>query len=320
MKKGITVILCTYNGATRLATTLNHLAAQQTRNGLEWELILVDNASTDNSGEIAKTHWDRFDHDLNKSFTLVHESRPGKIFAFQKGISIAKYEYFIICDDDNWLKEDYLQIAFDIIDSSPQIGALGGQAVAAASSELPDWLEAVREGYAIGPQAKDTGDVTYKGNLWGAGLVSRTQLYLEAYGTFPSLLINKNDQGILTAEDSEYCLRLVLKGHKLHYDTKLVLQHFIPDARLTSMYKTKLYDNFRKSNLVLENYRLAMKYGLKGNLSIFNRIRLTCITPIRYMFSSSFQKKSKQRIIMCYLFSFIKPDPITAQIKALMKK
>lgn len=321
MKKGITIIVCTYNGAVRLTSTLKHLAAQQVRADLEWELILVDNASTDNSAEIARRLWDQYNLQQNNSFTIAHESRPGKIFAFQKGISMAKYEYFIICDDDNWLNNDYVQRTFDVLNSNPQIGALGGQAIAATSSSaLPEWFEAIQEGYAVGPQARSTGDVTYKGRLWGAGLGSRTQLYLDVYSAFPSLLIDKGDQRILTAEDSEYCQRLVLKGYKLYYDAKLFLQHYIPEARLTLTYKDGLFENFKKSNLILENYLLAIKYGLKGNLSLFNRIRLRFITPIRYLFSSSPQKKSRQRIILCYLFPFIKPDPVTAQIKAFMNK
>jgi glycosyltransferase involved in cell wall biosynthesis len=321
MKKGITVIVCTYNGADRLATTLNHLAAQQVKPGLEWEIILADNASTDNSAEIARTQWHRHNLQQTISFSLVHETKPGKIFAFQKGISIAKYEYFIICDDDNWLNADYVQRTFDILNSNPRIGAVGGQAIAATtSSALPEWFEAVQEGYAVGPQARNTGDATYKGRLWGAGLGSRTQLYLDAYRTFPSLLIDKGDQRILTAEDSEYCQRLILKGYKLYYDAELFLQHYIPEVRLTLTYKESLFENFKKSNLILDNYLLAIKYGLKGNLSLFNRIRLIGITPIRYLFSSSHQKKSRQRIILCYLFPFIKPDPVTAQIKAFMNK
>lgn len=321
MKKGITVIICTYNGAARLPETLKHLAVQQVRADLQWEIILVDNASTDNSAIVAKTLWE----ELNVPqipLTLAQENTPGKLFAFQKAITLANHEYFIIVDDDNWLNPDYVQMAFDILDANPDIGILGGQAVAAISSSatLPDWFEAVQEGYAVGPQAKKSGDITAKGNIWGAGLCSRTQYYIDAYQGFPSLLINKNDQRLLTAEDSEYCLRAILRGHKLYYDSRLSLQHFIPDARLTLAYKTSLFANFKNTNLIMDNYLLAIKFGIKGNISRFNRIRLTCITPIRYFFASSPQKKTRQRIILCYLFPFLKPDPITAQIKAFMNR
>jgi glycosyltransferase involved in cell wall biosynthesis len=318
MKKGITVILCTFNGAARLPKTIDHLAAQKVSGDLNWELIVVDNASTDSSSEVVKTLWEQHNNNPRVSLNLALENTPGKLFAFQKGIALAKYEYFIICDDDNWLKADYVQTAFDILEKNMRIGALGGQALAATTSILPDWFEAVQEGYAVGTQAKNTGDVTSKGMLWGAGLSSRTQLYKDMYNDFPSLLIDKNDHRILTAEDSEYCLRLVLKGYQLYYDSRLSLQHYIPDGRLTLTYKNSLFDNFKKANLIIDNYFIAIKY--KHNISLLNRIRLTIITPIRYFLASNKQKKYRQRIIMCYLFPFIKPDPTTAKIKAFMNK
>lgn len=318
MKKGITVILCTFNGAARLPKTIDHLAAQKVSGDLNWELIVVDNASTDRSSEVVKTSWEQHNNNPRVSLNLALENTPGKLFAFQKGIALAKYEYFIICDDDNWLKADYVQTAFDILEKNMRIGALGGQALAATTSILPYWFKAVQEGYAVGTQAKNTGDVTSKGMLWGAGLSSRTQLYKDMYDDFPSLLIDKNDHRILTAEDSEYCLRLVLKGYQLYYDSRLSLQHYIPDGRLTLTYKNSLFDNFKKANLIIDNYFIAIKYKL--NISLLNRIRLTLITPIRYFLASNKQKKYRQRIIMCYLFPFIKPDPTTAKIKAFMNK
>jgi glycosyltransferase involved in cell wall biosynthesis len=48
---GLSVIICCHNGASRLFATLSHLKAQQIANR-QWEVLLVDNASTDGSGEL----------------------------------------------------------------------------------------------------------------------------------------------------------------------------------------------------------------------------------------------------------------------------
>ncbi|NRF38638.1 glycosyltransferase [Pedobacter foliorum] len=319
MKKGITVIICTYNGAPRLSETLNHLAAQVVPKNLNWEILLVDNASTDGTSVLATEIWEK--HNVkNVPLNIAYESTPGKLFAFQKGITLANYEYFIICDDDNWLSQDYVNIAFNILDKNPRIGAAGGQAIAVAEdgANFPEWFEAAKEGYAVGEQAKNTGSITYRASLWGAGLASRTQLYLDTYKTFPSLLIDKNNQRILTAEDTEYCLRIVLKGYQLYYDSNLSLKHYITSGRLTLNYKNSLYDNFSNANSIMDDYYLALKFGPNGTLSLFNRVRLTLITPIRYIFSSS-TKKTRQRKILSYLLpSIISPDSITSKIKKLM--
>ncbi|HKG05817.1 MAG TPA: glycosyltransferase [Pedobacter sp.] len=320
MKKGITIIICTFNGVTKIAETLNHLALQNVPETLNWEIVIVDNGSKDNTSGVAVNEWKN--HTISHvPLTIVNENKPGKLFAFQKGIALAKYEYFIVCDDDNWLAHDYLSVAFEILENNPDIGAVGGQttAVTEPGLDFPDWFENVKAGYAVGRQTEHTGDITSRGHIWGAGLSSRTSLYKTAYNDFPSLLINKTDKKILSAEDTEYCLRLILMGYRLHYDTRLSLKHFIPAERLTSEYREGLFRNFSNAGLILEKYYLAIKFGLEDNVSLYNLIRLTLITPFRALFASSIKNKVKQTTILSYLLpSLFKPDHLTTQIKKFM--
>ena len=55
--KGISIILCTYNGAGRLRKTLASLAKQENIERIKTQVIFVDNASTDNSATAAQTIW-----------------------------------------------------------------------------------------------------------------------------------------------------------------------------------------------------------------------------------------------------------------------
>jgi glycosyltransferase involved in cell wall biosynthesis len=320
LEKGVTVILCTYNGAQRLPETIAHLAAQVINHGVKWEVIFIDNASSDNSAAAASAEWEK--HKVEDvGFKIVTESTPGKLFAFQKGIKLAKYEYFIICDDDNWLNPDYLNMAYDVLEKNPDIGAVGGQTIAVTEDNipLPDWFETFKEGYAIGQQAAKTGDISSRGHLWGAGLTSRTSLYIEAYHELPSILLTSKDQKILSTEDTEYCLRLVLKGYQLYYDSRLTLKHFIPKARLTLAYKDGLYKNFANAHNLLERYYLSIKFGRNNKLNIADKIRLTVVTPFRFVFASSKEKRTKQRVILSYLLpAMFKADPITAKIRTFI--
>lgn len=315
-KTGISVIVCSYNGATKIQATLAHLANQIVAEHIDWEVIFVDNASTDNTISIAQKEWSK--HLMHAvPLLILEEKKPGKLYAFQKAIINVNYSYFIICDDDNWLAPDYLNTAFNILNSDDTIGALGGKtfAVTEEHQQFPNWFEDHQEGYAVGSQSLKTGDITSRGHLWGAGLSSRTALYLEAYRGFPSLLIKDSNPRILSTEDTEYCLRLVLMGYRLYYDESLSLQHFIPPARLTTAYKEALYKNFDDASVILEKYYLAIKFRKEQHNSFLNRMRLIFITPIRILFSSSDKKKSKQRTILSYLMpAFVKPDPTTAQI------
>mgnify|MGYP003576693229 CR=1 FL=1 len=233
LKTGVTILICTYNGGVKLTKTLAHLAKQIVPENISWEIILVDNASTDNTIAIALEEWKKYS--LNIPFRVISEDIPGKLYALQKGIAMANYEYFIICDDDNWLEPNYINIAFDILKNNPKIGAVGGETIAVSDDGevFPDWFETYKEGYAVGKQAEKSGDITGRGHLWGAGLASRTALYRKVYKDIPSLLIDENNTKILSAEDTENCLGIILNGYTLYYTSDLKLKHFIPSARIS---------------------------------------------------------------------------------------
>ena len=53
--KGVSIVLCTYNGKQRLETTLKHIATQKLT--VPCEIIFVDNASTDGTKAFADSWW-----------------------------------------------------------------------------------------------------------------------------------------------------------------------------------------------------------------------------------------------------------------------
>jgi len=294
-----------------LPETLKHLAAQNIPNDIACEIIVVDNGSTDHTSDFVLESWQKY-NSSNITLNVIQEATPGKLFALKKGIMHAKYEYFIICDDDNWLSPDYIKTAFNILENNPEIGAAGGQAIAVTESgvSFPSWFEANKRSYAVGEQI-ETHNTPAK-HLWGAGLVSRTSLYKETYEDFPSLLLVSQNKKILSTEDTEYCLRLIIKGYTLLYDPSLSLRHFISSERLTLRYKEELQRNFRDAHAILEKYYVAIKLD-KKKLTFFNKIRLSIITPMRMLLKKN---NEKEKTIMSYLFpGFIRPDPVTLKIR-----
>ncbi|MGY3054251.1 glycosyltransferase involved in cell wall biosynthesis [Pedobacter sp. UYEF25] len=318
MDKGITVIICTHNGGIKLAETIRHLAQQEFALDFKWEIILVDNNSTDNTLDIAKEEWSK--HQIGAvDFTIIAEEKVGKLFAFQRGITAANYEYFTVCDDDNWLDNDYLSTAFSILEKDEKIGATGGETTAINNpdEDFPFWFEEHKAAYAVGKQASKSGDITWRGFLWGAGLTSRTALYKKMYQYVPSLLINKKNLQILSAEDTEYCLRLILSGYTLFYSSDLKLKHYISADRLMLAYKNSLHQNFTNAHKILEKYYLAIKLCKLSNPRVLQKARLSVITPIRLLAG---RNKEKQKTILHYLFPlFFKPDYITSQIEEFLK-
>ena len=105
MSAGWSVVIPYYNEASFLPQTLASITAQTKRPG---QLILVDNASTDGSAEIARAfmaqHPDIITHFLT-------EPRPGQVNALEAGIAAVTTEFVAICDADTWYPPHHLALA-----------------------------------------------------------------------------------------------------------------------------------------------------------------------------------------------------------------
>lgn len=255
--KGISVIICCYNSALRLPQTLHHLAQQEVPIELPWEVILVNNGSTDNTEEVAVTTWSTYTS--LAEFKIVNEPEPGLSSARSRGVATAKYEVFIFCDDDNWLAPDFVRFAYETMIVNPKVGAACGTGVPATDSIFPDWFERYAGGYAVGRPAANSGDVSHLRALTGAGLVSRKSLFEKVYATYPALLSDRKGIAMTSGGDSEYTMRLVLMGYQLYFDDRLTFTHFIPAFRLTETYRDNLFKGFRTATPVLELYLFQIK-------------------------------------------------------------
>lgn len=253
MQQGISVIICCYNSSSRLPATLQYLSLQQTLH-LDWEVIVVDNASTDNTAQVAHQTWSS----LNRKeilFTIVTENKAGLSFARQCGVNAARHEHIIFCDDDNWLNADYLQTAYNMMHSNKSIGALGGFGLAVSDGPLPEWFGNYEEAYAVGKQAQASGCINHKGYVNGAGMVTRKSIFNATVNKkLPFLLSDRQGNALTAGGDCEYCLRVLLQGYNICYDERLVFKHYMPQQRLTENYRKSLFKAFEETHELLHEY------------------------------------------------------------------
>src|SRR6266446_6836351 len=118
MVQGVSIIICSHNGAARLPATLSHLKAQESA-GVAWELLIIDNASSDGTAEVAHTFWQYAPVPLR----VINESRLGVRFARERGLAEAKYTFVGFVDDDNWVAPDWVRVAYEAISSDRLLGA-----------------------------------------------------------------------------------------------------------------------------------------------------------------------------------------------------
>ena len=267
MQAGITILICTYNGAARLPATLQHIALQQLPASVPCEVILVDNASGDNSVELAVSEWGKYTTTL--PLKIITEERPGLTYAREKGFEAAAYEYILLCDDDNWLSAGFVATAYEIMELHDSIGILGGWGQFEFELPPPGWFTHFNL-YAGGPQASQSGHMP--GHLvYGAGAVLRKTAYhkLQRAG-FVSLLTDRLGYQLSSGGDHELCYALALAGYDVWYDDRLQFRHFITANRLTEEYCRTYIKESSRCFSVLEPYKILLKTG-QSAISVFRR-------------------------------------------------
>jgi glycosyltransferase involved in cell wall biosynthesis len=255
----VSVVICCYNSISRLPQTLKHLSLQEFNIGLIWEIVIVDNNSTDNTGEIATQIWKSLNSQV--SLRVVHEDSPGLSNARIKGVFVAEGEIIVFCDDDNWLDPNYLFTAYNIMSTNKSIGVLGGQSRAVSEYEIPTWFYTYYQYFACGVQGLNSGDVTYRKWLWGAGMVLRRQVMIEFYSILKNKLTGRVGLSFSSGEDVEICYWHILAGFKLWYSNDLCLFHFMPQSRLDlDKAQIQFEGQSKSSNVLTDDYNIVCNY------------------------------------------------------------
>ncbi len=235
MFSGISIIICCYNSAGRLPATLKHLANQKISPAISWEVVLVDNNSTDQTIAVAAEEWRNYG--LGIPLRVIPEPQQGLINARFAGVKNSAFDLLIFCDDDNWLDENYLALAYGTMCLHPNIGVLGGQSTGQFETQPPAWFDRYKKAYAVGKPMLSSGVANRRTYIAGAGMVVRKDIFqlLERLHYKP-VLKGRCGSKLYSGEDSELSLVLLFLGYDIYYEAGLHFTHFIPVARLSWNY------------------------------------------------------------------------------------
>ncbi|WP_040666478.1 glycosyltransferase [Nitrolancea hollandica] len=254
---GVSVVICCHNSGRRLPAVLAHLAAQQVPDDLPWEVLVIDNASTDDTAAVARMTWPAHIH---VPVRVVPEPKLGLIHARHRGFAEAMYEFVSFIDDDNRVAPDWIKIAAEVMQTHPEVGACGGLSEAVFETNPPPWFDRYQEFYAVGPQG-EPGDITWtKGFLWGAGLTIRQSAWRQIVKRgFCSTLTGRQGARLSTGEDVEISFALRRAGWRLWFEPRLRLQHFLPQRRLQWTYLRSLNRANGAATVSYDPYTLSSK-------------------------------------------------------------
>ena len=266
----ISIIICCHNGEARLPITLEHVAGQKVPTDLAWEVIVVDNASTDRTSvvveEFSKKH-------REVACRVVMEAKPGQTYARQCGARLACYKNLVFVDDDNWLDAEYIARLASCLQEHPEIGAVGGISTAYTETPEPAWFQRHKGWYAVNGPAEVAEKMEEVGFLWGACLAVRRDLFMRAQALeIGKRLTGRKGQHLQAGEDHELCHLLRALGAKLVINHSLRFQHYLPARRLTWKYLRDLHYAAGQVSVHLDLYRFGPRKGSKA---------ITWITPLQ---------------------------------------
>ncbi len=266
---GVTCVVCCHNSAERLQPTLAHLAAQVVPSGVPWEVVVVDNASSDQTSEIARDIWEGPPDNL----VIIREPRLGLTNARWAGVRQAGFTVVSFIDDDNWVSPDWVETAWTSLAAFPEVGACGGSSDSVCEAAPPSWFEPFSGWYAVGRQGPVGAGRSFVDYLWGAGLTVRKQALLDLVGRgFLSLLVDRSGSLLSSGGDTELCLALRLAGWQLLYEPGLRFTHYIPSFRLSWDHLRRRYRECGAAMTIIDAYTFGL---LPGPWGLRSRLRET---------------------------------------------
>jgi len=258
----ISVIIPTLNRASTLKTTLVSILIQSFLED-EYEIIVVDNGSTDNTKQTVK----KLNQSYNNRIKYFYDERPGLHVGRHLGAKYAQGEILLYADDDiiaspDWVKEIYKCY------SKKEVGAAGGKIIPEYEVEPPNWLKIFHSGYL---SLLDLGDEYLEINtneIYGCNLSIRRNILFELGGFHPDAM----PRGLIKyRSDGETALmnKVIKAGYNTVYNPKAYVYHVIPSSRLTINYFKKRAFN----QGISDSFSLIRKCGKIEDDFYKNRLR-----------------------------------------------
>lgn len=278
-----TVAIRTYNGAKRLPAVLEQLRWQVDTEQISWEVVIVDNNSTDKTAAIIQQY--QVNWPQRYPLHYYFEPRQGAAIARRRAVKESQGELIGFIDDDNLPSASWVAAAYAFGKAYPKAGAYGGQIHGEFEVEPPKNFKKIAPFLALverGPQPFCYN--TYNKVLPpGAGLVVRKQVWLDRVperfflqGPVAGTLGSKG-------EDLEALSYIQNAGWEIWYNPEMHIRHTIPNWRLERDYLISLVRSVGLARHKIRMIRLqAWKRPLAFSLYLTNDLRKAILHLVKH--------------------------------------
>ena len=278
----LSIIICSYNRASYISDALTSLYGQSS--GLDdFEVIIVDNNSTDNTKEVY-AQWRQTN--TNGQFSFISETKQGASFARNTGAAIAKGEWVCFMDDDAVATTDYVKNIIKHIQDQPFIVGFGGRIIPKYIPSEPKWMSYYVSSlvgnfdYAPTACAFENGKYPLESNM-----IVKKSVYDQIGG------FNVNLPGVvgtlrIGGEGKELFYKIIALGHIIYYDPAICVHHVVEVKKLTPEYMYRVASgigrgektrtlNISNGAYLMKILEYLLKFGAGIILGIKYAIQLT---------------------------------------------
>jgi glycosyltransferase involved in cell wall biosynthesis len=227
------LIIATYNRSALLRGAVESIFRADRPDELVVNCVIVDNASTDDTAEVARELRARH----APAVSYVFEPTGGKSQALNTGIAVTTGELVGMIDDDEEIHPGWLRQVLEAF-RDPSVDFIGGPYVPRWPISLPEWvpqryLGAV--GWVDNGQAASVFTPAFPGILKGGNAVIRRTV-LNRVGRYATHLGPTPEYRLMSCEDEDMYFRLLAAGARGVYLPQMIVYHHIGSERLTRSY------------------------------------------------------------------------------------
>lgn len=231
----LSIIICTHNSGGRLIKTLDSILNQKED---DFEVVVIDGASTDNTLEIIKDYDTKFKGKLH----WISEKDKGIYEAMNKGVKIAKGEYINVIGAGDWLEPRALEKTIEFINEN--------HGVDAAHGILRVWDREIKYSYLL--QTKP--NLLSEQPMQHPALYYKKELH-DKFGLY--------DENYKIAADYDFCIRAFYKGGAKAVKFKVIVDNFVTDG----------ISSINVADCSNETLQIRKKYGFVKRPSAYAKIK-----------------------------------------------
>jgi len=240
MKKSVSIILCTRNRAEYLSLTLESLAGVRLPKGFETELLVVDNASTDEtSGVVAAARIPQM------TVRYHYEPRAGKSVALNNAIARAQGDLLLFTDDDILVPRDWIQGLCEPI-LRGEAHAVCGAVRIPPHLNLP-WMDNYHRGWLASTEDFRESDIN---NMVGGNMAFTHEVLEQVPALDPQLGAGMRGYH----EESLFTWQLRLAGYRVKYLPHVVAEHHFSKSRLNRKSMLNIADKAGRSSAYVAHH------------------------------------------------------------------